>query len=464
MSSGTGETSAPPPAERSEDAIPHFGESLRRLRTAVQNIETRQPSGRLLAVSGTLVRAELPGAEVGELCELRDPDTGRIRHAEVVGIEGSVVFLAPYGGIAGLSIRSEAIGLGRTASVLAGDFLLGTMVNAFGEVVAVGPNGPVEPGPEAEVRPIAAPAPDPLTRQPIDRALSVGVRCIDAMLTCGEGQRMGIFGNAGGGKSTLMSQIVSNTVADVVVVALVGERGREVNDFVSHALTPESRKRTVIVVATSDRPSVERMQAALTATAIAEHFRDRGMKVVLFVDTVTRLARALREIGLSAGEPPGRRGFPPSVYSTLPQLLERAGAGEKGSITAFYTVLVEGDIASDPIAEEVKSLLDGHIILSDKLAAQGHYPAIDILASRSRLFTAVARPPHQKAATRVRELYAKYQDLELLIQVGEYKSGSDPVGDVAVARIDAIRKFLRQGTQEAADMRQTLDNLRELAG
>lgn len=449
------------PSERGK-VLP-FADSIQRLRSAVSHIDTRQPSGRLIAVSGTLVRAELPGAEIGELCELRDPDTGRIRYAEVVGLDGNVVFLAPYGGIAGLSIRSEAIALGRQPSIAVGDHLLGAMVNAFGEIISPGTSGLTEPGPDAEIRTIAAPPPDPLKRQPIDKILSVGVRSIDALLTCGEGQRLGIFGTAGGGKSTLMSQIVSNTVADVVVVALVGERGREVNDFLHHALTPESRKRTVMVVATSDRPSVERMQASMTATAVAEHFRDRGLKVVLFVDTVTRLARALREIGLSAGEPPGRRGFPPSVYSALPLLVERAGPGEVGSITAFYTVLVEGDMNSDPIAEEVKSLLDGHIILSEKLASQGHYPAIDILNSRSRLFNAVTTKQHQKSAMRMRELYAKYQELELLIQVGEYKQGADPVADEAVRKIGPIISFLKQAPDEPADMVDTLERLNALS-
>lgn len=439
-----------------------FGDGLRRLRNAVSHINTRQASGRLLAVSGTLVRADLPGAEIGELCEMRDPDTGRIRYAEVVGLEGNVVFLAPYGGISGLSIRSEVIALGRAPSILCGDHLLGAMLNAFGDVVQPGAHGRTAPGPEGEVRPIAAPPPDPLKRPPIDKILSVGVKSIDALLTMGEGQRMGIFGTAGGGKSTLMTQICSNTVADVVVVALVGERGREVNDFLNHALTPETRKRTVMVVSTSDRPSVERVQASFTATAVAEHFRDRGMKVVLFVDTVTRLARALREIGLSAGEPPGRRGFPPSVYSALPLLVERAGTGEVGSITAFYTVLVEGDMNSDPIAEEVKSLLDGHIILSEKLAAKGHYPAIEVLTSRSRLFNQIATKQHQKAAIRMRELYAKYQELEILIQVGEYKQGADATADEAVRKIDQIIAFLKQGPVEPALLDETLERLMAL--
>jgi type III secretion protein N (ATPase) len=302
-----------------------------------------------------------------------------------------------------------------------------------------------------------------MERPVISKPLGIGIRAIDSLLTVGEGQRMGIFGNAGGGKSTLMSEIVLRSSAEVTVVALVGERGREVMDFIEHALPPGSRDTTVIVAATSDKPSVERMQASFTATAVAEHFRDRGMKVLLFIDTVTRLARALREIGLSAGEPPGRRGFPPSVYSTLPLLVERAGPAKVGSITAFYTVLVEGDISSDPVAEEVKSLLDGHIILSDKLAASNHYPAIDALNSRSRLFNSVTTKDHRAWAGRLRELYAKYLDLELLIQVGEYKPGADAFADEAVRKYEAIKAFLKQKPGEIAPFDSTLEQLRVLA-
>lgn len=440
-----------------------LSESLRRLRAHVERAETRRISGRLLAVSGTLVRAELPGAQVGELVELRCPDAGTIRHAEVVGIDGSVALLAPYGTNAGFSIRTEVVGLRRPPTILCGDHLLGTVIDSQGNVMQAAAGPPRMPGLESERRTIAAAAPDPMSREPIHKPMGIGIRTIDALLTVGEGQRVGIFGNAGGGKSTLMTEIVQRSSADVTVVALVGERGREVNDFIEKALTAESRPRTVVVVATSDRPSVERMQAALTATAVAEHFRDRGMKVLLFVDTVTRLARALREIGLSAGEPPGRRGFPPSVYSMLPLLVERAGQAKHGSITAFYTVLVEGEISADPVAEEVKSLLDGHIILSDALAAQNHYPAIDVLVSRSRLFTDVAGPAHRENAGRVRELLARYKDLELLIQVGEYREGADPLSDEAVRKHEAIKAFLRQKPGEIAPFDLTIARLADLA-
>jgi ATP synthase in type III secretion protein N len=451
------------PPDRSETQDKSFSGRIARLNRLVGQIETRRSSGRLLAVTGPLVRAELPGAEVGELCEMRDPDTGDTKLAEVVGLDNETAFLAPYGGSSGFSIRTEVVGLRRPPTVMCGDHLLGTVIDALGNFMHYEGSEPPRPGAESERRRITAQAPDPMERDPIHTPLGIGIRAIDSLLTVGEGQRMGIFGTAGGGKSTLMSEIVMRSDAQVTVVALVGERGREVNDFIEKALTKESRERTVVVVATSDRPSVERMQAAMTATAVAEHFRDRGMKVLLFVDTVTRLARALREIGLSAGEPPGRRGFPPSVYAALPLLFERAGPAAVGSITAFYTVLVEGDMNSDPVAEEVKGLLDGHIILSEKLAGQNHYPAIDVLVSRSRLFNDVTSKEHQAAAGRIRELYARYQELELLIQVGEYKQGADALNDEAVRKIDQIKTLLRQRPGEIAPFEQTMAALTALA-
>jgi ATP synthase in type III secretion protein N len=455
------EKAAPP--SKSEASEKTFASRIAKLNRLVGQIDTRRSSGRLLAVTGPLVRAELPGAEVGELCELRDPDTGETRLAEVVGLDNATAFLAPYGGNSGLSIRTEVVGLRRPPTILCGDHLLGTVIDALGNFMQFEGSEPPRPGAESERRRISAQAPDPMTREPISKPLGIGIRAIDSLLTVGEGQRMGIFGTAGGGKSTLMSEIVMRSSAEVTVVALVGERGREVNEFIEKALTKESRAKTIVVVATSDRPSVERMQAAMTATAVAEHFRDRGMKVLLFVDTVTRLARALREIGLSAGEPPGRRGFPPSVYSALPLLFERAGPAAVGSITAFYTVLIEGDMNSDPVAEEVKSLLDGHIILSEKLAGQNHYPAIDVLSSRSRLFNDVTGEEHQGAAGKLRELLSRYQDLELLIQVGEYKKGADPVNDEAVQKIDKIKAFLRQRPGEIAPFANTIMSLTALA-
>jgi type III secretion protein N (ATPase) len=288
------------------------------------------------------------------------------------------------------------------------------------------------------------------------------VRSLDALLTCGEGQRMGIFAAAGGGKSTLLSQIVRNTTADVIVLALIGERGREVREFLERDLGEEGVKRAITVISTSDRPSMERLKAAYVATAVAEYFRDQGKKVLLLMDSVTRFARALREIGLAAGEPPTRRGFPPSVFATLPRLMERAGCSARGSITALYTVLVEGDDMTEPIADETRSILDGHIVLSRKLGAANHYPAVDVLASVSRLMNAIAVPEHLRSAGRVRQLLAKYQEVELLVRIGEYKAGNDAVADEAIKKLDAINAFLRQGLREQSTFEQTLAGLHQL--
>jgi type III secretion protein N (ATPase) len=289
----------------------------------------------------------------------------------------------------------------------------------------------------------------------------LGVRALDGLLTCGEGQRLGVFAAAGGGKSTLMAMLVKWADVDVTVVALIGERGREVREFLEHELGEEGRRRAVIVCATSDKSSMERSKAAYVATAIAEYFRDQGKRVLFLMDSVTRFARAQREIGLAAGEPPTRRGFPPSVFATLPRLMERVGMGAKGSITALYTVLVEGDDMTEPIADETRSILDGHIILSRKLASANHYPAIDVLSSVSRVMNMVITPDHKKVAGRLRELMAKYQEVELLVKIGEYKRGSDAMADQAIDRIDRIREFLRQRTDEYVSFEDTLEFMKK---
>jgi type III secretion protein N (ATPase) len=433
-----------------------YREELRLLRAKVERLNTRVVAGRLLGVTGPLIRAELPAAKVGELCELRDPDSGDIRFAEVVGIDGKTVMLAPHGATDGLSIRTEVLGQGHGPSIVVGDHLLGAVVDAFGKPQLSNDDSPPPLDRGATRRSINAWAPAPLSRRAIEWPLATGVRAIDGLITCGEGQRIGIFGNAGVGKSTLVSQIVTSSDADIVVVGLVGERGREVGEFITRTLTAKARNRTVLVVATSDRPALERMQAALVATSIAEHYRDQGKRVLLIIDSVTRLARALREIGLAAGEPPVRRGFPPSVFSRLPLVFERTGMGAIGSITAFYCVLVEGDPMADPIVEETKSLLDGHIMLSEKLAAEGHYPAIDVLESKSRLMRHIVSERHDKVASRAHKLLARYHDVELLIQVGEYRRGTDPLTDEAVDKNAAIMSFLQQRPGEEATDADTL--------
>ena len=289
------------------------------------------------------------------------------------------------------------------------------------------------------------------------------MRVLDGLLTCGEGQRMGIFAAAGGGKSTLLGMLVKGAAVDVTVIALIGERGREVREFIEHELGEEGRAKSVIVCATSDKSSMERAKAAYVATAIAEYFRDQGKRVLFLMDSVTRFARAQREIGLAAGEPPTRRGYPPSVFATLPKLMERVGMNDKGSITALYTVLVEGDDMTEPIADETRSILDGHIILSRRLAAMNHYPAVDVLASASRVMNAVVSPEHRRAAGRLRELMAKYAEVELLIKIGEYKRGGDAVTDEAIDKIEDIRAFLRQATDERSGFDEAVDELMRLA-
>ncbi|WP_425584151.1 type III secretion system ATPase SctN [Variovorax defluvii] len=438
-----------------------MGYIARNLRGAVAQAATIKIRGRVVQVVGTIVKAVVPTVRMGEVCLLRNPGEILSIQAEVVGFSKGTALLVPSTGTQGISGDTEVFPTGREQMVPVGHALLGRVLNGLGHPIDLAQKGPLV---VARHYPVYGPAPDPLKRRVISEALPLGVRALDGLLTCGEGQRMGIFAAAGGGKSTLMGMLVKGAEVDVTVVALIGERGREVREFLERELGPEGMARAVIVCATSDKSSMERARAAFVATAIAEYFRDQGKKVLLLMDSVTRFARAQREIGLAAGEPPTRRGFPPSVFATLPQLMERAGTNEKGSITALYTVLVEGDDMTEPVADETRSILDGHIILSRKLGAANHYPAIDILASASRVMNALITPEHKAAAGKVRELMAKYQEIELLLKVGEYKKGADRVADLAIDRHDAIRDFLRQSTEEHADFGETLRRLRSLAG
>jgi ATP synthase in type III secretion protein N len=400
--------------------------------------------GRVLQVVGTIIRATALGARIGDLVMLRNPD-GQEIGAEVVGLQRDAAILTPLGDIRGISTLTEVLPTGKPHMAPVGMSLLGRVLDGMGRPLDTADRGPLKPDGYA---PVFAEAPDPLTRRPIDHPMPLGVRALDGPLTCGEGQRMGIFAAAGGGKSTLMSMLVRGAACDVTVMALIGERGREVREFLERDLGPEGRQKSVVVVATSDRSSMERAKAAYVATAIAEWFREQGMRVLFLMDSVTRFARAQREIGLAAGEPPTRRGFPPSVFALLPQLMERVGNNDKGSITAFYTVLVEGDDMSEPIADETRSILDGHIVLSRALAASYHYPAIDVLASASRVMNAVTTKEHQALAGKLRGLMAKYNEVELLVRIGEYQKGADALADEAVAKIEKIRSFLKQGTHD----------------
>ena len=434
------------------------------LETLSQGLETVQPlamRGRVMELTGTIIRAVVPGASIGELCLLvsgNDAAEEPLR-AEVVGIDGTDALLTPMGELYGLSANTEVIPTGQMHMVPVGPALLGRVVDGLGAPMDIDTKGPLI---TSELAPVYHDAPSPLARRIIDTPLPLGLRAIDGMLTCGEGQRMGIFAAAGGGKSTLLAMLVKAAAVDVTVIALIGERGREVREFIEHDLGPEGIARSVLVVATSDRPSMERAKAAYVATAVAEYFRDQSKRVLLLMDSVTRFARALREIGLAAGEPPTRRGFPPSVFANLPRLMERAGQSDKGSITALYTVLVEGDDMTEPVADETRSILDGHVILSRKLAAENHYPAIDVLASTSRVMNAIVEPEQRRAASRVRELLAKHEEVDLLVKIGEYKEGSDQLADEALRRIDAINAFLCQRTDERTTYDDALSQLTEL--
>lgn len=412
--------------------------------------------GRLAQAYGTLLRASGLRAAIGELCELRDAGGDYRLHAEVVGIAGEHTLLTPLGSLQGLSAEVEVHRTGEIAHVVAGDSLLGRVVDAHGAPIDDG--GPILGGHRV---PLYAASPNPMRRRPVARPLATGVRAVDALLTLGEGQRVGIFAAAGGGKSTLLSMIARGTEADVNVVVLVGERGREVGEFV-HQHLGSALVRSVVVVATSDRPPLERARAAYLGTAVAEFFRDEGQRVLLLMDSVTRFARALRDVGLAVGEPPARRGFPPSVFTALPQLFERAGNNSRGSITAAYTVLMEDEETSDPIAEETRSLLDGHVILSRRLAAANHYPAIDVLASTSRTMSSVVEKHRLEAAGKLRECLAKYREIELLIQIGEYEPGKDAAADMAVDKQPAITDFLRQSADEACDAATAMQQMEEM--
>ncbi|MDP0562796.1 MAG: type III secretion system ATPase SctN [Candidatus Endonucleobacter sp. (ex Gigantidas childressi)] len=417
--------------------------------------------GRVTEVQGMIIKAAVPNVKVGELCRMISPSGDDAGFAEVVGFQGNETVLSPLGEIRGLSSSTEIIPTGTVHHVGVGDHLLGHVLDGMGEPLDSKAFKNIRP---AAWYPVYAECPDPMSRKIIDRPLPLGIKVMDGLLTCGEGQRMGIFAAAGGGKSTLLSMLVKGAEVDVTVLALIGERGRELREFIEHDLGPEGLRKSVIIVATSDKSSMERVKAAYTATAVAEYFRDQGRRVLLLMDSVTRFARAQREIGLAAGEPPTRRGFPPSVFSILPKLMERAGMSHIGSITALYTVLVEGDDMTEPVADETRSILDGHIILSRKLGAANHYPAIDVLASTSRVMNAIVPKEHMTAAGKIRELLSKFEDIELLVKVGEYKQGSDAVADEALEKIEVIKSFLRQDTDEFFSYDDIVAQLRDVAG
>jgi FliI/YscN family ATPase len=420
----------------------------------VGDLDPVRLSGRIARVVGLVAEAEGIALPVGALCEI-GPD--RVR-AECVGFRDDRALLMPLGVTRGLRRNDPVVGVPGGDTVPAGPDLLGRVLDALGDPID-GLPAPA-PSPRAAVH---SRAPAPLSRARIHEPLPVGVRAIDAFATLGAGQRLGLFSGSGVGKSLLMGMITRNTAADVVVVALVGERGREVRDFIERDLGPDGLRRAVVVVATGDEPALLRARAPFTATAIAEAFRDRGARVLLLMDSITRMASALREIGVAAGEPPATRGYPPSMYAAMPRLLERAGRVDGGSVTGIYTVLVEGDDINEPVADTARSILDGHVWLSRDLAQRGHYPAVDVLGSVSRLMIDVTSPGHRAAAHRVRGLLAAHRDAQDLIAIGAYQKGARPDVDRAIALMDPILALLRQSLDDRAPFETTVAALRAIA-
>jgi ATP synthase in type III secretion protein N len=414
--------------------------------------------GRIVAALGTTLRVRGVSAKIGDNCEIIDAQSGASLWAEVVGLSDEDAILTPMGELQGLSLNSEVILRSGDDQIPYGMALTGRVLDA-----RMQPLDNLGPLPRCPTRSLKSASPNPLDRNPIHQPMATGVRAIDGLLTFGMGQRVGIFAEAGCGKSTLLALLARQADADVIVIAMIGERGREVREFVEDVLGPEGLARSILIIATSDRPAMERVRAAQAATTIAEGLRDEGKHVLLLMDSVTRYARALREIGLSAGEPAVRRGFPPSVFAELPKLFERAGTSADGIITGIYTVLLEEE-EGDPIGEEVRSLLDGHVLLSRKLAGQGHFPAIHILGSLSRLFPKLADEAHQTSAQNVRAMLQKLDEIELLVQMGDYEPGRDQLADDAIEAKPVIIEYLRQHGGDVTPMAHSVARLRAMGG
>ncbi|WP_257454104.1 type III secretion system ATPase SctN [Archangium lipolyticum] len=426
---------------------------LSRYYSLIKDAPLYRVRGRVTELTGLVIKASVPGVRVGELVIIKGASRAAVK-AEVVGFQGDEVMLMPLGELYGIGPDSEVIPTGRPLSIKCGEELLGRVLNGIGEPM----DG--KPLPEGMLDwSVDRDCPDPFKRQRIERPLPLGVRCIDGLLTVGEGQRVGLFAGSGVGKSTLMGQIARNTQADLSVVALIGERGREVREFIEDAMGEEGMKRAVLVCATSDQPSLVRLRAAYVATAIAEYFRERGGNVLFMLDTVTRLARAQREIGLAIGEPPARQGYPPSVFSMLPRILERTGNSEKGKCTAIYTCLVAGGDMEEPIADEVRGILDGHFILNRALGERNQWPAMDVLASLSRVMSGIVSKEHKKAAGKLRETLSTYEKQRDLILLGAYQYGTDPRTDYAIDKYDAIIDFLKQDTHSNSPFEETVQKL-----
>ena len=420
-------------------AEPFVTNRIEGLLRRVQDARVVRNQGRVIQLIGLVIESEGPLAAVGEICRIESARHDGFTLAEVVGFRNNHVLLMPLGEIHGIHPGSEVIALGTSLRVPVGESLKGRVIDGLGH--PLDDLGPIQADDDINLN---SPPPHPLKRQRIRQPFRTGIKAIDSFTPCGRGQRLGIFAGSGVGKSTLLGMIASQAEADVNVIALIGERGREVREFLEKDLDAVGRRKSVVVVVTSNQPAIARLKGAFVAMGIAEHFRDKGQNVLLMMDSVTRFAMAQREIGLAVGEPPATKGYTPSVFSLLPQLLERAGSGEQGSITGLFTVLVEADDMNDPIADAVRSILDGHIVLTRELATQNHYPAIDVLESVSRLNRDLTTPEQQQLASRAREALATYRKNQDLINIGAYPAGANPAIDLSIQLQEPLKSFLRQ--------------------
>jgi flagellum-specific ATP synthase len=429
-------------------------DQIERCLSVLSTIDTYKVNGRVVQVIGMVVESIGPSASIGEICSIKSKNGEELCVSEVVGFRESHVLSMVLGDVSKISPGNEIVASGKSFLVGVGPKILGRVIDGLGQ--PLDDKGPIEID---EYSTIYNDSPHPLTRKRVLESIATGIRAIDSILTMGKGQRMGIFAGSGVGKSVLLGMIARNTSADINVISLVGERGREVRDFIERDLGIEGLKRSVVVVSTGDQPALIRIKAAYIATTIAEYFRDRGCDVMLMMDSVTRVAMAQREVGLAIGEPPTTKGYTPSVFSLLPKLLERAGNSKVGSITGLYTVLVDGDDMNEPIADAARSILDGHVVLSRKLASSGHYPAIDVLQSISRVMPDVTDEKHKELSIKLLDLLATYTESEDLINIGAYVKGSNPKIDKAISMIQPIKEFLKQKIEEKTTFAENVKGL-----
>ncbi len=430
---------------------------FRELIPLIRSAETMSRTGKIENIVGMSIEASGGRAAIGDICRIYSNESGGQVPAEVVGFKNDHILLMPYANMSGISAGNFVRNTGKRLTLPVGPFLRGRVINALGQ-----PIDGLEPFGRGDTFSVDSTYINPMTRPPIRERMEFGVKAIDSLLTIGKGQRIGIFAGSGVGKSTLLGMIAKNVKADINVIALVGERGREVLEFMQKDLGEEGMRRSILVVATSDQPAMLRMKCPSVATSIAEYFRDQGYDVLLMMDSLTRFAMAQREIGLAIGEPPVARGYTPSMYAEMPKLLERSGKFEKGSITGVYTVLVEGDDTNEPIADTVRGILDGHIVLSRQLANANHFPAIDVGASISRLMVEIVSPEHRQLAGKLRDIMGVYEKNADLVSIGAYKAGTNPKLDHALKKIDAINQFLMQGVDEAFSYEESLNQLRRI--